>query len=182
MENDIVSKAKMQLVEDAGIPIFRIHDYTHFSKIDRIIEGVLKKLGWHGSFDGDHGFTFDEAKTIADIKRDFEEKLGLGNVRICGALDNTVKTVSMCVGSWGDETVHSEIVKPEIDAVVCGEITEWKSCEYARDAAQLGIKKSLFLLGHMGSEKSGMEYVCEYLSDSLPELEFVYIDCGEVYS
>ena len=181
-ENDIVAKAKRQLVEDAGIPILRIHDYAHYSKTDRIIEGVLKKLGWHGSFGGGRKFTFDESKTIAEIKLNIEEKLGLGNIRICGALDNTVKSISMCLGAAGDETVLSELAKNEIDAVVCGEITEWKSCEYARDAAQLGLKKSLFLLGHMGSEKAGMEHICEYLCDNIADVEFVYIDCGEVYS
>ncbi len=181
-ENDIVAQKKKELIEDAGIPIFRIHDHLHFSSYDRIIEGVIKKLGWRGSFDGDKAFRFDEEKSAKEMENDFRDRLGLKNIRICGAKEATVKTVAMCVGAWGDENVHAEFVKPEIDAVVCGEITEWKFCEYARDAYELGIKKPLFLLGHMGSEKSGMEFVCEYLCEQAKEVEFLYIDCKEVFN
>lgn len=180
-ENDIVAKGKRKLIEEANIPIFRVHDHTHFAKTDRIIEGVLKKLDWKGEFDGDHKFIFEKEKTVEEIQKDFERRLGLKHIRICGAKNGAVKTISMCVGSWGDETVHSELVKEETDAVVCGEITEWRTCEYVRDSAELGIRKTLFLLGHMGSEKSGMEYVCEYLSENIKDVDFIYIDCKEVY-
>ena len=181
-ENDPVAQGKKKLIEDAGIPIYRFHDSTHFSDPDRIIEGVLKKLEWRGSHDGHHSFVFDRAKSVDEIKSDIEEKLELKHIRICGTKDNTVKKISMCVGAWGDETVHSEIVQPDTDAIICGEITEWRSCEYVRDAAQLGMKKTMFLLGHMGSEREGMKFVCDYLTQTLPELEYLYIDCGEVYS
>ena len=180
-ENDIVVKKKRELIESVNIPIFRVHDHVHFSYCDRIIEGVLKKLEWKGTFDGMKAFRFDKEKTTQEVENDIREKLGLKHIRICGAKNAKIKTISMCVGAWGDETVHKEFVKPEIDAVVCGEITEWKSCEFARDAYQLGIEKSLFLLGHMGSEKSGMEFVCDYLKEKAQEVEFLYIDCEEVY-
>ena len=41
--------------------------------------------------------------------------------------------------------------------LIVGEACEYSICEYVRDAAQLGTDKGLLLLGHMGSEKAGME-------------------------
>ena len=65
--------------------------------------------------------------------------------------------------------------------VICGEICEWSICEYVRDSAQLGIDKALFVLGHMSSEKCGMEYVCQYINETMSGVTAVYIECGEVY-
>lgn len=179
---DIVAAQKAKLIEQAGITIYRFHDHAHFTMSDKIIEGVLKKIEWQGCFDGIKKFTLDNVKSVAEIKRDIENRLELKNVRLTGCGDNNnVRNISMCVGAWGEETVMSELRKPDIDMVLCGEITEYSVCEYVRDAGQLGFKKTLLLLGHMGSEKSGMEYICEYLADTIDEIEFKYIDCREVY-
>ena len=45
-----------------------------------------------------------------------------------------------------------------------------------------GRKKSLLVLGHEGSERAGMVYITEEFQKLLPEIEFKYIECGEVYS
>lgn len=178
---DKVANDKKKLIEETAITIFRFHDHAHFCDSDKIIEGVLKKLNWKGSFNGIKKFSFDVEKSVDEIKNDMEFKLGLKNVRLTGCKTNVIKNISMCVGSWGDSYVMAELEKPEIDAVMCGEITEYSVCEYVRDAGQLGIEKTLFLLGHMGSEKCGMEFVCDFLSEKCSGVEFKYIDCGEVY-
>lgn len=177
---DEVTLRKKALAEELGINIYRFHDHSHFTKSDKIIEGVLKKLGWEGDFDGVKLFTFKEEKSISEIKKDVEDKLGLKHIRVVGVTEKDVKTVSMCVGSWGESVVRGEL-KKDIDLVICGEVTEWSVGEYARDAAQSGLNKTLMYLGHMGSERSGMEYVCDYLKKEFPEIEFVYIDCEELY-
>ncbi len=180
-ELDLVNLKKVKLIEDAGINIYRIHDHMHFTNSDKIIEGVLKKLDWEGEFDGNKKFSLKASKSISEIKSEIEKNLNLKNVRLTGDDTQNVKNISMCVGSWGTATVLSELEKDDIDVVICGEISEWQVCEYVRDASQLGFKMSLLLLGHMGSERSGMEYLCEYLKNEIPELEFNYLDCEEVY-
>lgn len=180
-ELDPVNVRKKELIESTGISILRLHDHLHFTDSDKIIEGVLKKLGWDGVFDGNKKFTFNVPKTVNEIQNDFENRLELKNIRVIGNANQGVKNISMCVGSWGTETVLGEFSKHDTDAVVCGEISEWQVCEHARDAVQLGFEKSFFVLGHMGSERSGMEYVCEYLMDKFRDTEFKYIDCEEVY-
>ena len=46
----------------------------------------------------------------------------------------------------------------------------------------MGKKKALLLLGHIGSERNGMEYTAEILKDMFPSLDIRYFDCGEVYT
>jgi len=180
-EKDELYLKKMELAEKLGMAIFRFHDHSHFTDSDKIIEGVLDKLGWKGSFDGVKKFTFDEEKDVAEIIKDGREKLNLCHIRPVGAVNKKVKTVSMCVGSWGADIVLSEVKKNDIDLVICGEVTEWSVAEYVRDAAQIGMNKTLLYFGHMGSERSGMEYVCEWLKKEIPTVEFKNFDCGEVY-
>ena len=118
---------------------------------------------------------------VYEIKTDIEEKLGLRNVRVVGDKNNVCKTVSMPVGAYLPESIIAELNCPSVDMVITGEITEYSVCEYVRDVAASGEKKTLLLLGHMGSEKSGMEYICEYLQDTVNDVEFRYIECKEVY-
>ena len=37
-------------------------------------------------------------------------------------------------------------------------------------------------MGHIGSERAGMMYLAEVISEKHPELNVKYIECGEVYS
>ena len=54
--------------------------------------------------------------------------------------------------------------------------------EYARDANDLGYKKALLILGHIGSERDGMVYTSDILKEKHPELRVEYFECGEVYT
>lgn len=65
--------------------------------------------------------------------------------------------------------------------IICGEVSEWKAGEQIRDAAQLGMHKSMIILGHMGSERDGMEYLANMMRDRFTEFETKYFDCGELY-
>ena len=66
--------------------------------------------------------------------------------------------------------------------VLTGEACEWNLAEYARDCAQLGYKKALIIMGHIGSERDGMVYTADLLKDMHPELDVQYFECGEVYT
>lgn len=76
-----------------------------------------------------------------------------------------------------------EILRDEkTDIVLIGEACEYHQCEYARDAAELGINKAMVVLGHEGSERAGMRYLAKLLSEKHPELKIDYVECGEVYN
>ena len=75
-----------------------------------------------------------------------------------------------------------ELCEKESEIVLAGETCEWAICEYARDAAELGKKKALLVLGHVGSERDGMVRTAELVRERHPEIESKYFECGEVYT
>ena len=179
---DDVAVMKRALIEKYDIPIYRFHDYSHFSDTDKIHAGFVKKLGLKGEFDGLRKFTLETPLTIDELEKELANKLDLKHIRFVGERNKTVKTISLCAGSWGNLTLYDQLNREGIDCVLCGEICEWSILEYVRDAAQLGIDKALFVLGHMSSERSGMEYVAQYINENIDGVTATYIDCEEVYN
>lgn len=80
-----------------------------------------------------------------------------------------------CVG------VDEEIKSDKSEIILLGEVREWSACEYARDAAQLGYKKTIIVMGHIPSERNGMQYVADVLKEKYPSLEVEYFESGEVF-
>ena len=78
--------------------------------------------------------------------------------------------------------VMQELCEKESEIVLAGETCEWAICEYARDAAELGKKKALLVLGHVGSERDGMVRTAELVRERHPDMECKYFECGEVYT
>jgi len=133
-------------------------------------------------FDGKRTLVLETPITIDEIEKQVKERLNLKHIRFVGQRNKVVKTISLCAGAWGDVILYEQLNREEVDLVICGEICEYSICEYVRDSAQLGVDMALFVLGHMGSERSGMEYVCEYINESIDGVEAVYLESGEVYN
>lgn len=179
---DPVYQAKKKLISELNIPIFRFHDHSHFTEIDKIHAGFVKALGLPGEFDGQKTFGLQVPLTVNEIEQYLQSRLDLHHIRFVGQRNKIVKRIALCAGAWGDQNLYEQLNRPGIDLVICGEICEWSICEYVRDAAQLGLPKALFILGHMGSERSGMAYVCDHINETMSGVNAVYIDCGEVYN
>lgn len=179
-----VGKAKRALIEQTGLTVYRYHDHPHAAPMDLICEGELKALGLAGRLTGksEHGsyhYTLDEPMTPRALAARVEKMLGIAHVRICGAADEPCTRLTLCWGApWG---VFDEIVG-EAEIVLAGEACEWQAGEYARDAAQLGFRKALLILGHCGSETDGMEHVAQLMQEKLPQLEIRHFRSGEVYT
>ena len=180
-EGDTITAQKRALCEAAGIPIVRLHDYMHFTEIDKINLGVMSRVSLEGEFDGQKTFTLKTPMTAEDFIARLGKDLGLRHIRYIGKGDIPIKTVSLLFGAWGDSRIYSEFSRPEIDLVLIGEGCEYNICEYVRDAVELGVQKGLVLLGHMGSEKAGMEYLADYINENIDTVRALYIDSGEVY-
>lgn len=178
---DPVCQAKRKLVEQLSVPIFRFHDHSHFTDVDKIHKGFVKKLGLGGSFDGQRTLTLEQPLPVDELERILAERLELNHIRFVGARNKTVARIALCAGAWGESCVYDQLNREDIDLVICGEICEWSICEYVRDSAQLGIDKALMILGHMSSERCGMEYICDYINETMEGVAAYYIECGEVY-
>lgn len=180
--SDPVYLEKKKLIEHLDIPIYRFHDHSHFTHVDKIHAGFVKKLGLTGSFDGERKLTLETPVSVSEIEKVLTERMNLKHIRFIGQRRKTVKNIALCAGAWGEKCVYEQLNRPDIDLVICGEICEWSICEYVRDSAQLGIDKALFVLGHMSSERSGMEYICDYINETIEGVTAVYIEGGEVYN
>ena len=181
-EADGVVAAKRALCEEVGIPIVRLHDHMHFTDVDKINLGVLSRLSLTGLFDGQKTFTLHTPMTAADLVAQICRDLSLAHPRYIGKPDQPVRTLSLLFGAWGDARILAEFSRPEVDLVIIGEGCEYNICEYVRDAVELGTPKGLLILGHMGSEKAGMEYLADKMAELMPTVRAIYIDAGEVYN
>lgn len=185
LENDRVTELKLALLKESGITLYRYHDHPHNASVDMICAGELKYLDLPGQFKkgryfGSNRYTLDEPITPRQLARRMEEKLGIAHVRICGSADQPCRRIATCFGTPGG--VFEELQSDEIDIVLTGEACEWKLGEYARDAAELGLKKALLIMGHIGSERDGMRYLADQLAQEHNEFETRYFECGEVYT
>ena len=78
--------------------------------------------------------------------------------------------------------IEQELRSDDCEVVMTGEVCEWALAEWVRQAAQMGHKKALLVLGHLGSERDGMRLVADILKEKLPEIPTEYIESGEVYT
>lgn len=176
---------KRTLLEETGMTVYRSHDYPHKTKPDWITDGVVRafapELAELPSFREDYShLTLPAPKTPRELARELEEKLDIRHIRIVGAADEPCTHLAVRPGDPGG--VIEELCTEWCEVVVVGEACEWRHYEYARDAAQLGRKKAVLVLGHVGSERPGMAHITRILEKRLPDLQFRYFDCGEVYT
>jgi putative NIF3 family GTP cyclohydrolase 1 type 2 len=97
-----------------------------------------------------------------------------------------VERLSVLVGGgslgFGREEMPMEMMNENnLDLLICGEITEWTSVAYVRDAAALGFNKGMLVLGHAKTEEPGMKHLPAWMKDITPEIEVVFIDSKEPF-
>ena len=124
--------------------------------------------------------TLNQPMTPRALAAHIERETGIAHIRVCGAADVPCTRVTGMFGTPGG--VFEELKSEDSEIVMTGEACEWMLGEYARDAAQLGHKKALLILGHIGSERDGMRYLADELKKAHPEIPCAYFECGEVYT
>lgn len=165
MNENAVTLAKKKLIEDSGMTVYRYHDHPHFASCgDMIHSGFLRKTGLKGTRTPDAAgrpvanFDLETAMTPRELAALISEKLGISHVRVIGAADVKMTKAMLCLGACGD--IVTDIMRDsDKEVVITGEIVEWAHGCFVRDAAELGMRKAIVLLGHCASERDGMEYV-----------------------
>jgi len=187
LANDEVYKLKKRLIDEHQINIWRFHDRMHMTEPDLILAGLHRELGW-----GD--YTLPEkicyrlpVTTVEDLAAELKQKLGIQAVQIIGKRRAVVERVGLLIGGlslgFPSEEKPMELMRmQQLDVLVCGDIIEWTLPAYVRDAAQLGLNKSLIILGHNRSEEVGMKYLPEWLHKVLPGVPVAFSESGEPFS
>lgn len=176
---------KRTLLESTGMTVYRFHDHPHRHYPDMIANGEFNAMKLDGEVTYTHEFDLATVKlnkpmTPAELAKHIETALGIRHIRIAGARDKKCTNISAMFGAPGD--TMGELSKPETEILIIGETCEWRLCEYARDAAQLGRNKAILVLGHVGSERAGMVYITDCIKALLPDMEVKYFECEEVFT
>jgi len=65
--------------------------------------------------------------------------------------------------------------------LIIGELSEWETAEYVRDARLKGDKLSLVVLGHAVSEEPGLEWMVPFLQPMVPGIKVTHIPTGNPF-
>lgn len=180
LADDPVFQAKRAFLEEYKLTVWRFHDSWHRYQLDGIITGMLKALGWEEYQLPDSWARLAiPGMTLARLVATLKEKLALPVVRVVGHPQQSCERIAMLVGAIGGETQIQVFQQWNADVVVCGETSEWQTCEYVRDAISLGLNKALVIVGHAKSEEEGMHYLSSWLQPKVPEIPITYLAVGD---
>ena len=174
---------KKEVLKRADITVCRWHDSPHYGNVDLVSAALINRMDWKGTFDGKFTFIFDESITPLQIAKDIRDKINLKQPRIVGRRDGDVKKVTIQLGARGSGP-YLAMLENDVDLALCGEFSEWYDAEPIRDMAQVGMQKTVIILGHAGSEKDAMCDLADYINKNFSNdgITAKYFDCGELYS
>jgi putative NIF3 family GTP cyclohydrolase 1 type 2 len=187
LQKDEIYLEKLKLIEENKVNIWRFHDHMHMTTPDLIFKGIDIDLGWTGyrDLESRHCYTLPKT-TVKELTLFLKQALDVKMARIVGDIDAKVERVAFLGGGGslglGREEMPAELMREaNLDVLVCGDITEWTTTAYARDASQLGFNKALIILGHDRTEEAGMKHLPAWLKVLFPEIPVSFVEAGEPF-
>jgi putative NIF3 family GTP cyclohydrolase 1 type 2 len=178
--NDPVFLEKQRFIIDNKLVVWRFHDYIHRMNPDGIGMGMVAKLGYEKyKADGSlNRFIIPETK-LENLLQDMKQKFPAHAFHVIGNPSMTVSKVAFAAGAPGS-AAHFNALK-ENDVFIAGEVPQWETYEYARDAVQQGKSKAVIFIGHINSEEAGMDYCATWLKSFLNDLPIHFVSSGSSY-
>ena len=182
LQNDPVYAYKRKLLEDNNIVVWRFHDYWHRHEPDGILHGFLNDMQWQE-------YKYAEMKntchipqtTLSELAKLCKKQLNLSRTFFIGNANLACSKIGILPGAWGKDP-HISLLQKDIDVLIVGEVAEWETAEYVRDAAAAGMNKGLIVLGHAMSEEPGMYYAVEWLKDILPDVAAYHVASTDAFT
>jgi putative NIF3 family GTP cyclohydrolase 1 type 2 len=175
VENNSVVKQKQELLAKRGITVWRFHDYIHQLKPDAISFGVAKKANWLPYYKTGEVMLSIPSISLNELVKHLKTSLGIDHLRVIGDPAQICARVALLPGAWGGPRQVGTAEREKPDVLIVGEVSEWETAEYVRDARLLGRPISLIVLGHAVSEEPGMEYFVDWLQPKLPEMKITHV-------
>lgn len=183
LQHNDVYGYKAAMLKEHNIAIWRNHDYIHSLVPDGVEEGVLAKLEWKKYQKSRGVLLMEPGISLGGLISHTKEKLDIEKVRYIGDLQQNCRKILLMVGAAGGKAQISAINAIKPDVLVCGEISEWETAEYVRDARAEGMSHiALVVLGHIASEQAGSEFMRDWLKERLPGLPVTYVADGNSLS
>jgi putative NIF3 family GTP cyclohydrolase 1 type 2 len=183
LEQSRVYQYKRELIEKNNIVVWRFHDYWHTHKPDGVLMGVVTKLGWEKYYNESNPRILElEPTRLKDIISLCKKKLGIEKLRYVGDLSHSCKKVLLMPGASGGRNQIAMLQQFDPDLIICGEVAEWETSEYIRDARSMGLQRSLVVLGHAVSEEPGMEWLVNWLTPKVPGVKITHVPANNPFS
>jgi len=176
LKDDDVYKFKINLLNQHNIAVWRNHDYIHHMKPDGVTISTLEQLDWQKYADKDtlNIITLPPV-TLKELIHHAKSRLNIERVRYVGDPLQKCARVLFIPGAAGGRVQIDSIRQVKPDVLVCGEIQEWETAEYVRDALAKGDNLSLVVLGHIASEEPGSAYMLRWLSEKFPAIKATHV-------
>lgn len=176
LDGDPVFQFKMDLLKKNGIVIWRFHDYWHTHRPDGVLMGVLEKMGWKNYYNKDNPQMINHpGMTLQEIVAQAKKGMGIRQVRIIGDNRQVCKRIALLPGAAGGTMQIKLLQKEKPDVLIVGEVHEWETAEYVRDARAMGTSMSLIVLGHAESEEPGMEWLVPWLQPKVAGIKVTHV-------
>ena len=180
--NDPVFLEKKKYIDDNKLVIWRFHDYIHRLEPDAIDFGMAKKLEWEKYIlDKEYNrFIIPETslrELLVKLKRIFPKSA----FNVVGDPDMKLSKVAFSAGAPGSSQHIRLLEDRSVDVVIAGEVPQWETYEYVRDAVSQNRKKAIIFLVHVTSEEPGMEYCAEWLKGFIKDLPVNFVASGPSY-
>lgn len=183
LENDKVYDFKRKLLDDNAIAVWRFHDYWHRHDPDGIRMGVLEDLEWGQYYDpGNPAIITLPPTPLKDIVRHVKDNLHIFQVRIIGDVTEKCSRVALMPGASGGRSHITLLERENPDLLICGEVAEWETAEYIRDARAIGLNRSLMVLGHAQSEEPGMQWLVKWLQPRVGGIKVTHVPSNNPFS
>jgi len=177
LENNPVQKAKIKFIKENDMVVFRFHDHWHRNNPDGIYKGMVKVFGWEEYKENFNTFKIPKT-TLKELASFIADTFNSSTVRFVGNPDMEFTNVGMVLGAAGRQSHFKMLEQNDMEAIIIGEVAEWETVEYIRDANSAGIPKGLIIMGHADSEEAGMEYCAEWLKGFVSDVPIKFIEAG----
>ena len=182
LENDSVYRYKSNLLKQHQVAVWRNHDYVHRHQPDGVVSDVVEKLGWTSSYNATNGIAVLSPTSLKTLIGHAKTKLGIETLRYIGDLSQNCTKILLMPGAAGGRRQIQALSKEQPDVLICGEVAEWETAEYVRDARTKGQQISLIVLGHIASEEPGSAFMARWLQKKFPGIKTTHVPAGNSLS
>ncbi|MCC7164722.1 MAG: Nif3-like dinuclear metal center hexameric protein [Anaerolineae bacterium] len=175
LENDAVFRSKQALLAKHQLVVWRFHDYLHSIPPDSTVVGLMNELGWQPDTSADKlAFTNIPPTSLGELAKMVQARLGLRTIRLVGSLNLSCRRVAVLPG-FPPARWQIGALNAGADVLIAGEIHEWETSEYVRDANALGHHKGVIVIGHAASEEPGMRMMTKWIAEKLPDVPIQFV-------
>ncbi len=178
-QNDPVFLEKQKFIKDHNLVIWRFHDYIHSTRPDGILSGMVTKLGWKDYTVNGQLDQFLLPETTLDGLLKMLKKVFPGNAfYVVGDPGLKLTRVRFAPGAPGSMYQIRLLENEATDVLLAGEVPQWETYEYMRDAVDQGRKKAIIFLGHINSEEAGMNFCADWLKGFINDIPVHFVESG----